>query len=150
MSTLATRNLLLILLGFLGVGALGGGALLTASPSGKLMGMPLSMLAGSPFTDFLMPGLILFIVLGVAPCLLVMAMLKKPESALADQLNVFRDMHWAWTGCIYVVFALVCWLQLQMVFLNAVSWLHTFYMLLALAILAVALLPKIRAAYAKG
>ncbi len=108
------------------------------------------MLTGSPFSDFLVPGLILFTVLGVAPCLLVVALLKKPPSAFADRLNVFPDMHWAWTGSIYVAFALVIWLQLQMVFLNAVSWLHTFYMLLALAILGVAQLANVRAAYAKG
>ncbi|MBC8082341.1 MAG: hypothetical protein H7Z21_03960 [Hymenobacter sp.] len=150
MTAITPRNVLLSLLAFLGVGALGGGGALTVSPSGQLLGMPLSMLAGSPFADFLVPGLILFTVLGVAPCLLVVAMLKKPESAFADRLNVFRDMHWAWTGSIYVAFALVGWLQLQMTFLNAVSWLHSFYMLLALAILGVALLPQVRAAYAKG
>ena len=149
MSTKTTRNLLVTLLGFLGVGALGGGGVLIVSPSGKLMGMPLSMLTGSPFNDFLVPGLILFAVLGVAPCLLAVALLKKPASAFADRLNALDDMHWTWTGSIYVTFALVIWLQLQMVFLNAVSWLHTFYMLLALAILGVALLPKVRAEYAK-
>ena len=147
MTTKVTRNVLLFLLAFLGVGALGGGGLLTASPSGKLMGMPLSMLAHSPFTDFLVPGLILFTVLGVAPCLLVVALLKKPESAFANRLNAFKDMHWAWTGSIYVAFALVGWLQVQMSFLEAVNWLHTGYMLLALVILFVALLPKNRVLY---
>ncbi|WP_310394214.1 hypothetical protein [Hymenobacter sp.] len=150
MSTKATRNLLVALLGFLGVGALGGGGMLTVSPSGKLIGMPLSMLTHSPFADFLVPGLLLFTVLGVVPCLLVVALLKKPESTFADRLNVFQDMHWAWTGSIYVAFALVGWLQLQMTFLNAVSWLHTGYMLLALVILFVALLPKNRALYQKS
>lgn len=108
------------------------------------------MLANSPFTDFLVPGLILFAVLGVLPCLLVVALLKKPESTFADRLNAFPDMHWAWTGSIYVTFALVSWLQLQMTFLNAVSWLHTGYMLLALVILFVTLLPKNRALYQKS
>jgi hypothetical protein len=144
------RKVLLALLAFLGAGALGGGGALIISPSGKLMRMPLSMLAGSPFHDFLVPGLILFTVLGVLPCLLVVALLKKPLSVWAEKLNVFGDMHWAWTGVIYVAFALIIWLQLQMVFLDAVSWLHTFYMLLALAILGVALLPKVRAEYARG
>ena len=34
-------------------------------------------------------------------------------------------MHWAWTGTIYVAFVLIIWVQLEMVFLLAVSWLHT-------------------------
>ena len=66
-----TRNALLALLALLGLGTLGGGGVLVVSSSGKLMGMPLSMLAGSPFQDFLVPGLVLFTVLGLAPCLLV-------------------------------------------------------------------------------
>ncbi|MBC8085347.1 MAG: hypothetical protein H7Z21_19285 [Hymenobacter sp.] len=149
MSTRALRNLLAALLGFLGVGALGGGGALTVSPSGRLLGMPLVLLAHSPFSDFLVPGLILFTVLGVAPCLLAVALLKKPASPLAERLNFCPDMHWAWTGSLYVAFTLIVWLQVEMMFLNAVSWLHTFYMWLALAILGVALLPKIRAEYAK-
>lgn len=149
MSAPATRNTLLILLGFLGLGALGGGGALTISPSGRLLGMPLALLAPSPFRSFLVPGLILFIVLGVAPCLLVVALLKKPASPLAERLNFFADMHWAWTGSIYVAFALIIWLQLEMMFLNAVSWLHTVYMLLAVAILFVALLPQVRNLYKK-
>lgn len=144
-----TRNILLFLLGFLGLGALGGGGVLLASPSGQLMGMPLSTLARSPFHDFLVPGLTLFTVLGVAPCLLVAALLKKPASPLAERLNLFADMHWAWTGSIYVAFALIIWIQVEMMFLNAVNWLHTFYMLLAVAILFVALLPQVRATYQK-
>lgn len=149
MTTSATRNVLRLLLGFLGLGALGGGGLLTISPSGKLLGMPLSLLAGSPFRDFLVPGLLLFSVLGVVPCLLVVALLKKPASPLAERFNFFSDMHWVWTGSIYVAFALIIWLQMEMMFLNAVSWLHTFYMFLAVSILFIALLPRVRALYRK-
>ena len=75
--------------------------------------------------------------------------MKKPASRFAEQLNLFSDMHWAWTGSIYVAFALIIWIQLEMVFLNAVSWLHTVNRGLALLILLVALLPKIRTLYKK-
>lgn len=146
---MSARNILLFLLAFLGLGALGGGGVLAVSPSGQLMGMPLSMLAGSPFHSFLIPGLLLFTVLGVAPCLLVVALLKKPKSSLAERLNLLGDMHWAWTGSIYIAFALIIWIQLEMVFLNAVSWLHTVYIFWALLILLVALLPQVRSLYKK-
>lgn len=141
--------ILLILLAFLGAGALFGGGVFIISPSGELFGMPLSLLNKSPFTSFLIPGLILFVVLGVAPCLLALALLKKPVSALADRLNLYPDMYWAWTGSIYVACALIIWLQVEMMFLQAVGWLHTFYMLLAVAILVVALLPGNRLVYRK-
>jgi len=56
------RNILLLLLGILGLGAIGGGAAFIISPDGKLMGMPLSVLNRSPFSSFLFPGIILFLV----------------------------------------------------------------------------------------
>ena len=74
------RNLLIFLLAFLGVGAIGGGGVLIISPSGKLIGMPLSMLDKSPFDSFLIPAIILFLVLGVFPCVLAFALLKKLEN----------------------------------------------------------------------
>lgn len=144
-----SRTILLILLGFLGLGAIGGGGVFMVSPSGKLFGMPLSLLDKSPFPDFLIPGIILFIVLGLVPCALVIALLKKPVSKWAEWFNFFPDMYWAWTGSIYVAFALIIWLQVEMMFLQAVGWLHTFYMVLAIAILFVALLPTVRIVYKK-
>ncbi|MGY3090894.1 hypothetical protein ACVWYF_003958 [Hymenobacter sp. UYAg731] len=149
MAVFSPRSILIWLLGLLGLGALGGGGLLVIAPTGRLLGMPVAMLAGSPFADFLVPGIVLFTVLGVAPCLLVVALLKKPQSPLAERLNCFGDMHWAWTGSIYVAFALILWIQLEMVFLNAVNWLHTVYMVWAIAILFVALLPSVRRRYKK-
>ncbi len=143
------RTLLITLLAFLGVGAIGGGAVLIISPSGKMIGMPLSMLKPSPFSDFLIPGIILFLVLGVIPLLLIMALLKKPTSKVAEYFNYCSDMHWAWTYTIYIAIVLTFWIQIEMVLLNAVSWLHTFYMLLAVLIIFVALLPQIRNLYKK-
>jgi hypothetical protein len=51
----------------LGVGALGGGLVLIVAPRGEIMPLPLSALAGSPFDTYLVPGLILFGVLGLGP-----------------------------------------------------------------------------------
>ena len=142
-----TLNILLVLLAFLGLGAIGGGGVFIISPDGKLMGMPLSMLKNSPFNSFLIPGIILFSVLGIVPLLLIQALLKKPESKLAERINFFKDMHWSWSFSVYVGFALIIWIQIQMVFLSAVHWLHTFYMFFAVAIIFVALLPQVRNLY---
>jgi len=117
LTTTSTRNILIGLLIFLGLGAIGGGGVLIVSPSGRLFGMPLSMLNKSPFADFLIPGIILFTVLGLVPCLVAYAMLKKPASRLAERFNFFWDMHWSRTGSIYVTFALIIWLQIEMMFL---------------------------------
>ena len=52
---------------FLGVGAIGGGAALMLGPRGEIIPLPISALAGTPFGSYLVPGLILFTVLGVGP-----------------------------------------------------------------------------------
>lgn len=149
MKSYKTRNILLILLAFLGLGAIGGGGVLIISPSGKLMGMPLSMLDHSPFKSFLIPGIILFLFLGIAPLLLIIALLKKSASKIAERINFFKDMHWSWSYTIYMGFTLIFWIQIEMMFLSAVSWLHTFYMFLAVVIIFVALLPGVRSLYKK-
>lgn len=144
------RNLLIALLLFLGISAIGGGLFLIISPSGKLIGnLPLSILSHSPFADFLIPGIILFVVLGVWPCVVAVALIKQPTSKIADQLNLFNDMHWAWTFSIYIAFALMIWIQVETIFAQGTGWLQTFYMLYAIPILVVALLPQVRLMYKK-
>jgi hypothetical protein len=143
-------NIHLYLLAFLGISAIGGGGALIISPSGRLLGgLPLSILKNSPFDDFLFPGIILFLVIGVFPCLAVVSLMKNPNFNWAESLNFFKDMHWAWSFSIYIAFALIIWIQAEMYFMQAVVWLHCFYMLEALLIIFVALLPEVRDFYKK-
>jgi hypothetical protein len=144
-----TRNILIYLLGFLGLGALGGGGVLILSPSGEMMGMPLKMIQNSPFSSFLIPGIILFVVLGLMPILLIYALIEKPKWRLPEYFNVFTDMYWAWTYTIYISFALIIWIQTEEIYLKAVHWSHSLYIGVALVILFVALLPQIRLLYKK-
>ena len=51
----------------LSIGALGGGLVLMIAPRGEIMPLPLSALSGSPFDTYLVPGMILFGVLGLGP-----------------------------------------------------------------------------------
>lgn len=85
------RRIHFYLLAFLGVTAIGGGGILIISPSGKLLGgLPLSILVKSPFKDFFYPGIILFLILGVLPCLVIYSLIQKPESKFAESLNFFQ------------------------------------------------------------
>lgn len=139
-----------ILLAFLGIGAIGGGGALILSPSGKLLGgLPLSILERSPFSDFLFSGIILLVVLGLFPVLLVFALRRKTASRFAERFNFFTDMHWAWTFSIYIAFALIIWIQVETMFIQGVGWLQTFYMLFAIPMIFVALLPGVRNFYKK-
>lgn len=55
---------LLVLTGIQALGAIGGGIGLIRDPIDNI-GMPLSMLEGSPFSDYLIPGIILLVAVGV-------------------------------------------------------------------------------------
>jgi len=60
-----------------GLGALYGGFLLMLDPSGTRMQMPLSYLEHSPFSNYLIPGIILFIVNGLFSFVTIMTILCK-------------------------------------------------------------------------
>lgn len=147
--TKVARNILIFLLTFLGLGAIAGGGAFILAPDGSAIGMPLTVLANSPFTNFLIPGIILFTILGICPFLLIIALVKKPGSVFAEKLNFFNDMHWSWSFSVYLSFALIIWIQAQMQFIQQMSWLHFVYTILGVLILAVALLPQVRKLYAK-
>ena len=142
------RNIFLIVLGFLALGAIGGGIVLIISPDGDLLGLPLSEFKNIPFTSYLIPGIILFSILGVIPSLLIIALIKKPESKIAEQINIFNDMHWSWTFSIYIAFTLIGWVHIELIFQQGeVHWLQTFYMFYGISIIVVALLPQMRYLY---
>lgn len=95
----------------LSVGALFGGAVLVAGPDGHLLGMPQSLLASSPFTSFLIPGLLLFVALGLLPL-------------VASVLTMFRSR-----AAPFVTFAagaaVVGWITVEMVMLagfGSLAW----------------------------
>ncbi len=121
MKSKTTRNILIVLLAFLGLGAIFGSGALILSPSGKLLGgLPLAMIAKTPFTDFLIPGIILFLVIGVTPLLLIQPLLKKTNSNFLEKFNFFGDIHWAWSFSVYIAFSLIIWIQTEMLMISAV------------------------------
>ena len=83
----------LVLEVLLSLGALGGGLVLMIAPSGEIMPLPVSALAGSPFDTYLMPGLILFGVLGLGP-LVAAGLPLAPTSARAGR----RLRRWSWSA----------------------------------------------------
>src|SRR6266542_1617354 len=58
------RTLLFILIAFVAVTATVSGILLMANPDGRTFNMPLTLLNGTPFKSFLIPGMILTIAVG--------------------------------------------------------------------------------------
>ena len=139
-------TLLALLVGLQGVSGIGGGAVLVLDPSGSLLGMPLSVLRRGPFVDFLLPGAILLLVLGVFPAVTAVALWRRPRwRALGPVERAFGE-HWSWVGAGAVGVGLLVWLAVELWAVGSSSLLVG-YGLLAAAILTLALMPSTRRHY---
>ena len=58
------RKLLLAIESFVGVTAVAGGVLLAAAPDGRLLAAETEVLRGTPFADYLVPGILLALLVG--------------------------------------------------------------------------------------
>ncbi len=129
----ASTYALVALLLFQGVSGIGGGAALVAAPDGSVLQMPISALAGSPFENFLIPGLTLLIVLGVVPVVVAIGLLQRHE--------------WAWRvsaliGASLIVFIIV---EIAVIGYSSEPPLQLIYGLTGVAILLVSLTRFARA-----
>jgi hypothetical protein len=95
---------------FIGVGALYGGGGLVADPSGAILGMPLALLAGSPFDDFLVPGLTLLLVNGVG--------------SLVGAALALARVRWAGALAMALGAFLAAWIVLQVLWIGPIAWLQ--------------------------
>ena len=98
------RLIAIILLLFNSVSALYGGWSLVVDPSGKSLDLPLSLLDHSPFGNFLVPGIILFIANGIFSLLFAVMVLLK-------------FMNYSWL-VIFQGFILTGWLAIQIVMIR--------------------------------
>ncbi|MBW6490652.1 MAG: hypothetical protein K0B15_05580 [Lentimicrobium sp.] len=137
------------LLGLLSIGAFYGGGALMISTDGSLIKLPAVYLEALPFKNYFLPGLILFSVFGLLPLMVIFGLIRKPECTICERLNVLKDMHWACTFCLYISFALIIWIQVQIITLQTIFWLQSFYMFYALIMIIILLLTPVRSSYDK-
>jgi hypothetical protein len=121
--------ILLALLVIQGVGGFAGGLSLTLKPDGSIMQMPVSYLDGSPFSDYLIPGLILMLVLGVLP--------------LVAAAGLWTGHRWAWFAAVAVGAGLMIWILVEMTIIPY-TWLQPAFGVVGVLIFAVALLKSVR------
>jgi hypothetical protein len=108
---------------FLGIGALFGGIQFILAPDGHLLGVSLSMLTGTPFHSFLVPGLLLFTFVGLGP--MVAAAITARRRAIGP-LAAFA-----------VGLTLIVWITVEMViFAGVTSLFWAFYLVLGTVIVA--------------
>ena len=109
---------------FLTIGALYGGGSLILAPDGHLLGIPVSLLAGTPFRSFLVPGICLLVFVGVAPLVAVAITVRRLSAAPL--------------AAAAVGLTLIGWVSVEMVALaglGSLAW--AFYLVLGTSIAAV-------------
>jgi len=139
--------ILVILVAIESFGALYGGINLVNDPSGESINLPLKLLEGSIFNNFIIPGIILFLALGFFPFMLIFPLLFKPKWPLMNVLNIYPSYHWAWTYTIYTAIMLISWINIQMMILTTSSVLQGVFGLMGVLILIVALSPRVKRFY---
>jgi hypothetical protein len=107
-----------VLQSLIGVGAVICGALLIIGPDGRYLQMPIDMLSKSPFRNFLIPGLILFLVNGVGN--------------VVSAILCFKMHRIAGFGGMFFGFGLIIWLFVQINMIGGGSWLQYLYFVLGI------------------
>ncbi len=117
---------------FQGVSGIGGGLGLSLDPSGQSVGIPLEWLQGSPFSDYLVPGLVLLVLLGIGP--------------LVAAFGAWTGRRWSWATSLLVAAGLLIWLGVEIAVIGYQPEppLQMVYGLVALSILSAAYVPSVR------
>jgi hypothetical protein len=130
----------------LGFGALVSGDMLMTAPDGSLLHLPLFLIKDSPFHDFFIPGMILFVFLGAYPMGIAYALWKRLDLTWLETINPFKGMHWSWTGSLLSALIVDVWLTVELIWVP-IGFLHVVYFVWSGLILFFTLLPKTRTFY---
>ncbi len=98
---------------FIGFGGFIAGFFMIINPDGDTLKIPLSLLEDSPFEDFLIPGIILFIVNGLGN--LIACFLSFRQYKIAGLAGIFFGM------------ALMIWIFIQVSMIGGGHWLQYLY-----------------------
>ncbi|NBC67141.1 MAG: hypothetical protein GVY07_15970 [Bacteroidetes bacterium] len=93
------KRILSILIGFQGLSGLAGGFGLMLDPTGEALGIPQRWLGGSMFDTYFIPGVILFVVLGIFP--------------MICYVGLWKQKSWAISGSFVTGVALVIWIFVE-------------------------------------
>jgi hypothetical protein len=125
---------LMTLILFQGLSGLYGGGALVMDPTGGILKMPLSLLDGSPFDTYMIPGIILFLVLGVFPLIILFGLIQRKV--------------WAWTGAVLVSVTLIIWIgvEIAMIGYHSDPPLQLIYGSVGIILLVLTQLPSVQLA----
>ena len=140
----------IVLLAFIGIGAVISGAMLFAAPDGHLMQWTTDQLAHTPFSNYLIPGVILFTFVGIFPLFVAYGLVKRPVWAWPDAINPARRMHWAWTGSWAAGVIMLIWIGVETALLGYISFLQPAIAIYGVVLIVLTLLPQMRRYYRRN
>lgn len=122
-------KILLVLHLFVGIGAMAGGSMAILNPYNP-GGVPTDTLKNSPFSNFLIPGIILFTVIGLGNIFSTVTML-------------FKSKYQGYISSIFSL-SLVIWIVVQCIMLRSIVHLHVIFFIIGLTqgILSIIILFK--------
>jgi hypothetical protein len=118
------KTFLFILISFVALTAIVSGLLLIDKPDGSILHLQLSVLSGTPFTNFLIPGIILASVVGGTNLMAVISNMQSHP----------RRYTWAMAGGL-----MTCgWIAVQILLINTFYWLQFVYIVTGLSTILIA------------
>jgi hypothetical protein len=138
--------ILIFLLLFLSFGAIYGGGSLIAAPDGSLLKMEETWLDKLPFPDFLIPGIILFLFLGIFPLVGLTGLFFRKENRILNSINIYNDKFWGWTFSLYTGIISVVWIIVQQL-LTAYFILQPIIAAVGLLVVIFTLMPRVQKFY---
>lgn len=140
--------LLMVLMALQSISAIPSGWAMITDPSGTNLGIPIDILELSPFPDFLIPGLFLFIFLGLLPVLILYGLITMKDLKWTRPINLYKNQHWSLTFAYYLGLLLVLWINMQLLFIQKYFFLQVVFSLLGIAIVFLTHLPNTKQNYA--
>lgn len=107
------KTLLFILLSFIAITATVSGKLMISQPDGSILQLKPELLAGSPFSNYLVPGILLACVVGVV-------------NLVAVFLNMMRHRQ-RYNAAIAGGAVIITWILVQVMMIGTIHWLHILY-----------------------
>lgn len=126
-----------------------GGGTMIIRPDGSLIGMSTDWLAGSPFTNFLLPGIILLLLMGVLPVITLIGLtgrFGRRKTRVFEALNMCPEKHWSWSFSLYTGIITLIWIIVQQL-LAEFFILQPLISAIGVLIIIFTLLPRIQGYY---
>ena len=132
---------------FLALSGILGGFALVIAPEGNLLQMPVSLIQRSFFSNYLIPGIILLLFLGIFPLIVSYALLRIPSWRVMESLNIYKEQYWAWSCGLYLGILLITWIDVQIYLIGYHEFIQIFYAFYGVLLVIVALHPSVRNSY---